>query len=146
VDFRDWQRLMQRRHNAPPPPCPECAADRTEQTVGRALYCGSCGCVWTLIDDVLASLPPTESRTMVWLYRRQADMLELETRYRSETDEYVLELREPQVAAQIERFTDVDEFHARLMELETRIDDERWESIGPPVVIADRRPDRNSPS
>jgi hypothetical protein len=38
---------------APQPPCPDCAAKRTIQTIDRALFCPSCGRVWKPTADRL---------------------------------------------------------------------------------------------
>ena len=144
-ELQDRERLTSRRPARPQPACPECAAQRTIQTIDRALYCPNCGLVWSLIDVVLSSLPPTESRTMIWFFERSAQMLELETRYCNETAEYVLEIREQNVAPQTERFTDGEAFRGRLVALERGLGGQLWRRTGPPVIIPDGWPDRKPP-
>ena len=79
---------------------------------------------------------------MVWFFERSAKVLELETRYDNETFEYVLELRAPDVAPQIERFADAAVFRTRLIALEGTLSGQRWQRNGSPIVLPDGWPDR----
>jgi hypothetical protein len=54
---------------------------------------------------------------MMWFFERREQILELETRYDNETAEYVLELREPDVAPETERLMDALAFRARLVDV-----------------------------
>jgi len=53
VEEMGWREDLERRQQptrrvapAPQPPCPDCAANRTIQTIDRALFCPSCGHIW----------------------------------------------------------------------------------------------------
>lgn len=79
---------------------------------------------------------------MMWFFERREQILELTTRYDNETAEYVLELREPDVASETERFIDGLAFRARLLALERRLSGQRWRQNGPPAILLDGWPDR----
>jgi len=74
---------------------------------------------------------------VIWLYARREEVLELETAFRDETAEYVLELRTKAGAPQTERFSDGVAFRTRLLALEHRLADQQWRPHGPPVICAD---------
>jgi len=134
-------RLKPSRRAAPRlPRCAECGAERTVQTIGRALYCPICGRTWTLIDVVVASLPPTESRSMIWFFERSGQVLELETRYSSESAEYELEIRRLDIGPQTERFANGEAFRTRLIALERSLSTQRWRPNGQPLFIPDDWP------
>jgi hypothetical protein len=79
---------------------------------------------------------------MMWFFERSAQVLELETRYDNQTSEYVVELRAPEAAPTVERFTDAAAFRTRLLAIEHILGDQRWRRDGPPVVLPEGWPDR----
>ena len=68
---------------------------------------------------------------MVWLFERNSESLHLETRYDSDTAEFVLVMHRPNGGPQIERFKNVVTFRERLEVLETQLEADRWTQHGP---------------
>ena len=67
---------------------------------------------------------------MIWLFERDDQSLRLETRYDTDTAEFLL-ITHRQDGQQIERFADVMSFRRRLEVLERELEAERWTQRGP---------------
>lgn len=72
---------------------------------------------------------------MVWFYKRSTDSLRVETRFDSVTSEYVLEVAWPDRPKISERFADVGAFDARVLALESDLETEQWQQVGPPEIL-----------
>jgi hypothetical protein len=83
-----------------------------------------------------------DNSIMVWLWARGQESLQLETRYDTDSAEFVMTLMWPDNRVQVERFTDLAAFRARLVEMEQKLKAERWKNAGPPVILADGWPHR----
>ena len=68
---------------------------------------------------------------MIWLFERDGESVRLETRYESDTAEFVLIVHTPKGGPQIQRFTDAVSFRERLEVLETQLVADRWQQQGP---------------
>jgi hypothetical protein len=79
---------------------------------------------------------------MIWFFGRDDQELRVETRYANDTGEYLLVICWPD-GDQCERFTDAAEFRSRLIEVETRLEAERWARARAPVVVRDGLPRRS---
>jgi|tagenome__1003787_1003787.scaffolds.fasta_scaffold20655048_3 hypothetical protein len=79
---------------------------------------------------------------MMWFFEQASKVLELETRYDNETLEYVLELRPPDAAPTLERFSTNEAFRTRLADIEQRLASDQWRQVGPPHVLPEGWPDR----
>lgn len=71
---------------------------------------------------------------MVWLFERNNESLRLETRYDSDTAEFLLVLHKPSGEQQIEHFGDAMSFRRRLETLERQLEAEHWTQHGPTVL------------
>jgi hypothetical protein len=79
---------------------------------------------------------------MIWFFERDDQELRVETRYANDTGEYLLVICCPD-GDQCERFTNAAEFRSRLIEIERRLDAERWARARTPVVVPDGLPRRS---
>ena len=79
---------------------------------------------------------------MLWFFKRDEDSLRLEARYDNDKSEFVAIIHRPDGSQQIERFTDIVVFQARLIALEQQLEKERWERKGSPVILSDGWPNR----
>ena len=70
---------------------------------------------------------------MIWFYSRQSEELQIETEFDEGTSEYVMTIR-GENSDTCERFKDVNAFRARLIELEYRLEAEKWKASGRPIV------------
>ena len=73
---------------------------------------------------------------------RDDQSLQLETRYDNAASELVVILHWQDGRRDIERFTDLATFGARLVGLEQQLEAERWKHAGPPVILPDGWPNR----
>jgi len=80
---------------------------------------------------------------MIWFFGRDDQELRVETRYDSSTAEYLLVIRGPD-GDQSERFTDVADFHSRLLQVENRLETERWNRTRDPAIVPDGLPRRRA--
>ena len=74
---------------------------------------------------------------MIWLYQRDNEALQLETRFDNATGEFVLIQQRPGNTEITERFSSEDAFRARLQALSAALDEERWHRNGPPLLLND---------
>lgn len=72
---------------------------------------------------------------MIWLFERGDRVVRLETRYDTETREYVLEVAWSDGLSKTERFTDCAAFGKRALELEKQLETEHWKQAGAPRAI-----------
>jgi hypothetical protein len=79
---------------------------------------------------------------MIWFFERDDQELRVETRYANDTAEYLLVICWPD-GDQCERFTDAAEFRSRLMQIEERLEVERWARTRSPVIVKDALPRRS---
>jgi hypothetical protein len=79
---------------------------------------------------------------MIWFFERNNEIIQLETRYDNVTREFVAVIRPPQGVEQVEHFTNEAAFRARLIELERKLDADRWVQKGGPTVLPDGWPMR----
>jgi hypothetical protein len=68
---------------------------------------------------------------MIWMFERDNESLQLETRYDNETSEFLLIQRRRDGDPPIERFSDEQAFSRRLETLERQLEAERWTQSGP---------------
>jgi hypothetical protein len=74
---------------------------------------------------------------MLWIYRRDKETLQIETRFESTVAEFVLVIRRPDGTQEEERFQEAASFGRRLEILEKQVEAERWTSAGAPVFLRD---------
>jgi hypothetical protein len=74
---------------------------------------------------------------MIWLFERGDDVTRVETRFDSDSGEYVAEIAWADGQTQTERFRDYATFHARVITLEQQLATEQWALKGPPTMISD---------
>ena len=74
---------------------------------------------------------------MIWLYQRNDEVLQLETRFDNATGEFVLIQHRPDGAQDTERFLTEDDFRVRLTTLSAILEEERWNRNGPPLILND---------
>ena len=77
---------------------------------------------------------------MLWFYRRDEDLITVETRFDEATREYVLIMQTDDDKKTEERFKDVVTFKDRLLTAEKKLAGERWTQSGPPVLLLDGWP------
>jgi hypothetical protein len=74
---------------------------------------------------------------MIWLYQREDEVLQLETRFDNATNEFVLIQNQPDGTQVTERFRTEDEFRARLAALSAALTEQQWLQKGPPILLND---------
>lgn len=74
---------------------------------------------------------------MIWLYQRDDEILQLETRFDNETGEFVLIQHQPGGTEVTERFRTEDEFRLRLTALSAALNEQQWLQKGPPLLLND---------
>jgi hypothetical protein len=79
---------------------------------------------------------------MVWFWIRDNEELKLETRYDNDTSEFVVTVESLNGVPTTERFTNIDDFKSRLIELEHHLEADRWKNSGPPIFIPEGFPNR----
>jgi len=79
---------------------------------------------------------------VIWFYRRDRAALQVETRFDNATNEYVVIVRPSDGGEESHRFLNRTVFRAWLLQLEERLEQERWESDGAPHIIPDGWPNR----
>jgi hypothetical protein len=72
---------------------------------------------------------------MLWLFERDDDSVQLETRYDNETSEYIAEVTYPDGRREIERFSDRERFRQWLEGWETALEAEHWTRRGAPIIL-----------
>ena len=77
---------------------------------------------------------------MLWFYRRDEELITVETRFDDATREYVLIMQTDDHKKTEERFKDVVTFKDRLLIAEKKLAGERWTQAGPPVLLLDGWP------
>jgi hypothetical protein len=65
---------------------------------------------------------------MLWIYERNNQAMQVETRFDSVHKEYVLIIRALDGTEQIERFPDAPSFQSRIISLERQLEAEHWET------------------
>jgi hypothetical protein len=74
---------------------------------------------------------------MIWLYQRDDEVLQLETRFDKETNEFVLVQHQPGGTQATERFGTEDQFRLRLTALSAALNEQQWLQKGPPLLLND---------
>ena len=74
---------------------------------------------------------------MIWLYQRDDEVLQLETRFDNETNEFVLVQHQPDGTQVTERFPTENEFRLRLTALSAALNEQQWLQKGPPLLLND---------
>jgi hypothetical protein len=74
---------------------------------------------------------------MIWIYQRNDEVLQLETRFDNATGEYVLIQHRPAGTQETERFLTEEEFRARLEKLSASLEEAKWNAKGPPLFLND---------
>lgn len=69
---------------------------------------------------------------MIWFFKRDDDVLRVETRFDNDTREYVTVLHETDGSQKTERFKDAESFGAYLLSVERRLASEHWQQAGGP--------------
>jgi len=77
------------------------------------------------------------SPSMIWLFERGREVLRLETRFDSASDEYVLVVVWSDNRIETERFADPAMFDFRLRTLEQELDSEQWVQVGAPTILSE---------
>jgi hypothetical protein len=77
---------------------------------------------------------------MLWFYRRDDELITVETRFDSATREYLLVMQTADHQQTVERFKDLAAFKERLHRAEEKLAIERWTQAGAPVVLLDGWP------
>jgi len=77
---------------------------------------------------------------MLWFYRRDEELITVETRFDDATREYVLITQTDDHKKTEERFKDLAAFKDRLLSAEQKLTNERWSQAGPPVLLLDGWP------
>ena len=77
---------------------------------------------------------------MLWFYRRDDELITVETRVDNTTREYILVMQTADHQQTIERFKDLTAFNERLLQAEQKLARDRWSQSGPPVVLLDGWP------
>ena len=65
---------------------------------------------------------------MLWIYERNNQTLQVETRFDAANKEYVLIIRSLEGTEQVERFPDAPSFQSRITSLERQLEAEHWET------------------
>jgi hypothetical protein len=65
---------------------------------------------------------------MLWIYERSNQTLQVETRFDSAKNEYVLIVRPLDGTEQVERFPDAMSFQSRLNALERQLEADHWQN------------------
>jgi hypothetical protein len=81
-----------------------------------------------------------EHNPMLWFYRRDEELITIETRVDEATHEYVLIMQTADNQKTEERFKNLVAFKDRLLAAERRLAGERWTQAGPPVLLLDGWP------
>ena len=71
---------------------------------------------------------------MIWFWSRAKDRLQLETRFDTDTSEYLLTIRYPDGRQEFERFRDEMSFRNRLASLERQLESDHWVQSGKPAA------------
>lgn len=87
-------------------------------------------------------LAPEKQDTVIWFFERDDQTLRVETRYATDTAEYLLVICWPE-GDECERFTSVAGFHARLVQIENRLEEKRWSRVRRLVIVPNERPRRS---
>lgn len=72
--------------------------------------------------------------SMLWNFDRDGEIVRLETRVDSQTNEFVLAILWCGQPERIERYTDVGGFSRRLQMLEQQLASERWRQVDNPQI------------
>jgi hypothetical protein len=64
-------------------------------------------------------------------------ILEVETVFDNDRQEFVLKLRRADESQHVERFKDEIAFRTRLELLEMELDEQQWHRVGPPTIVPD---------
>jgi len=79
---------------------------------------------------------------MVWFWSRAGQELHLETAFDNDTSEFVVTMVGTDGRREIERFTNLEEFRARLVAIEQRLQTDRWKNSGPPLFVPEGFPNK----
>jgi hypothetical protein len=77
---------------------------------------------------------------MLWFYRRDDELITVETRFDNESREYLLILQTADHQQTVQRFKDLEAFKERLLRAEEKLATERWLQAGPPIIMLDGWP------
>jgi hypothetical protein len=78
---------------------------------------------------------------MIWVLERDDPELRVETRYANDTTEYLVICCADD--DQCERFTDAAELRSRLIQVESRLEAERWARTRTSLIVPDSLPRRS---
>ncbi|HEV3214112.1 MAG TPA: hypothetical protein VGZ27_00230 [Vicinamibacterales bacterium] len=67
---------------------------------------------------------------MIWLFERNTESIQIETRHDPVSGGFVLIVRRPDGTEQTERFADAESFRARLEIFETQLEGDNWARRG----------------
>jgi hypothetical protein len=88
------------------------------------------------------SRPSPRQDRMLWFYERDTIVLRLETRYDSETAEYVALLHYPDGRQELQRFRKLESFRQWLVALEGTLAADQWTRKGSPDILPDGWPEK----
>ena len=74
---------------------------------------------------------------MLWSYSNGSAILEVETVFDNDRQEFVLKLRRADESQHVERFKDEIAFRTRLELLEIELDEQQWRRVGAPTILPD---------
>jgi hypothetical protein len=74
---------------------------------------------------------------MLWFFERDRESLQIETRYDSDTSEFVAIVRHPDGREDIARFAELGAFRSYLAAVQQSVDESRWVSCGQPIILPD---------
>jgi len=77
---------------------------------------------------------------MIWFWTRGEEEMRLETRYDNEKSEFVIILHHASGHDVVERFTDIEAFHSRVVMLERHYQSQRWTQSRGPIFLPDGFP------
>jgi hypothetical protein len=72
---------------------------------------------------------------MLWSYSNGSAILEVETVFDSDRQEFVLKIRRADESQHVERFRDEIAFRTRLELLEIELDEQQWQRVGTPTIL-----------
>ena len=79
---------------------------------------------------------------MVWFWSRGGQELHLETAFDNGTSEFVVTMVWSDGRRETERFANLEQFRARLVAIEERLQSERWKNSGPPLFVPEGFPNK----
>jgi hypothetical protein len=74
---------------------------------------------------------------MLWFFERDAESLQIETRYDNETAEFVAIVRQPDGQEQTARFKELEAFRSWLSAFQNIVTDDEWVRRDAPIILPD---------